>query len=66
MKLRDTFMSSPICVKILKYPGVLARTLHVEDFFYMLNLDFFLMPLQLILMIIKKNVMADLRNWTNV
>ena len=25
MKLRDTFMSSPICVKILKYQSVLKK-----------------------------------------
>ena len=50
--------------------GVDARTLHPtlhqKDFIYMLNLDFFLMSLELILMIIKKYVMADLCNWTKV
>ena len=44
--------------------GVHARTLHVEDFIYMLNSDqIFPDVLQLILIIIKKYAMADLHNW---
>ena len=47
------------------YIGLHAHALHVEDFIYILNLirsDFFLMSLQLILMLTEKYVMADLRN----
>ena len=46
--------------------GVHARTLHVKDFIYMLNLDFFLMSLELILVMVKKYVMAALCNQTKV
>ena len=47
--------------------GVRAHTLHAKDFIYVLNLDrFVLMSLELILVIIKTDVMADLYNWTKV
>ena len=46
LKLQDPFNFSH-CT------GVHARTLHINDFIYMLNLDFFLMLLELILIIIK-------------
>ena len=60
LKLDDTFNFSH-CI------GVYADTLHVEDYMYMFNSDhIFPSSLQLVLMIIKTYVMADLCYWTKV
>ena len=40
MKLKDTFMSSPICVKILKYQCILKNVLLLyRQFFSIPNLE---------------------------
>ena len=51
--------------------GLHSHTSHVEDFIYMLNLDYWFLPEVFaidshILMIIEKYAMADLLNWTKV